>query len=188
MNQGYEIVYQYLPWIGLPLLGIVVLMIVRKMYKSSVNRKLRSMGMASGMSMMDIDQMAKKGMISPEEYRRIRHSLARHELDRTQQKLQSERERALIAQAEFDPEAARLLLAQNNPPAKPRPAIKHSAPQTAPGGSSPGARLSPPPLGPPIGAPTGPPAGTPPRDIDILLKKGIITGEEYERMKKFIGG
>lgn len=112
-----------LPWVAGVTIGLIVLLILKFFLRSSVSHKVRSIKDGPAMSMMDIDQMRKRGLVSEEEYRAIRHSLAGGEVERERRRLQAEREKTILAQVEKDPEAARLLLqtGQQETPAKPAP-------------------------------------------------------------------
>lgn len=177
-------VAMYLPY-GIALtLALIALFLVRLVIRSMINKRVRSIRGAPAMSMMDIDKMVKKGLLSEAETRALRHSLAQSEVDKERRRQQSEREKILLAQVAVDPEAARLLLNNDSvTDRKARPVLAAPANATTPAGTT-APRPS------PAAAPAKPAANAPaavghPTDLDILLEKGAISREEYERLKSF---
>lgn len=96
-------------------LGLAGLFIVRLYMRAKLKKEMMARE-AMSMSMMDIDTMRKRGLVSEAEYKAIRHALAEREVDKERRRKQAERERAILAQVESDPDAARQLL--NTPPAE----------------------------------------------------------------------
>jgi uncharacterized protein YneF (UPF0154 family) len=68
-------------WAALITLALLGLFIVRLYLRSSMKKQLRARE-AMAMSMMDIDAMRKRGLVSDAEYKAIRHSLAEREVEK----------------------------------------------------------------------------------------------------------
>jgi len=188
-NQGF---LENLPYVILVTVALIGLLIFRVVWKSMVTRKVRRLGLDSGMSMMEIDRMRKKGIIDETEYRRIRSALAHHEVARNEDQQRIAKERAIIAQIEANPELARELI-EPRPGERPRPPL-NSAPPSPPQPGRPGALAEPSyPVGDPgqwpdplarTPPPQAPAPPSKPSDLDLLLAKGAISKEEYARLKK----
>lgn len=184
---GYEVVLQYVPWLAVPAIALVVLLIVRKMVRRSVNRNVRAQGIMSGMSMMDLDQMRRQGQLSDEEYKRVRQTLARKELERSRQRAQSGDPRDILAQIELNPDSARQFITPEPDPVATKPPAPAPPEEAADDLVLEFPTAAPPQAARPKPASAPRPAqANPPRDIDILLKKGIISREEYDRLRKFV--
>lgn len=193
-----EAVLNYLPYgIGLTV-ALVGLFILRLIFRSIINRRVRAIKDDPAMSMMDIDRMRKRGLVDETEYRAIRRALAESEIDKERRRQQAERDKLILAQVEHDPEAAKLLLSPEyqSPPAAPpphpvaAPAVKGLAPRPALAatGAPRSPRSAPQPVSA-VPAPQAQPSAAPPRrlsDLDVLLEKGAITLEEYDRLRAFM--
>ena len=207
--EGIDSYYRLIPWALLGTSALIALMIFWKIWKRTVSRKVRSIEDGSAMSMMDVDTLRKRGLISEEEYRRIRSTLASREVERTQKRQRQVKEQMLLSQVEKNPLAAYQLLDLDGP-AAPEPPAPQSRPAASPNPAS-----APSPVEPrPRPAASAPPsmnmprvvqarnearraqagstspnapqeASAKPRDLDLLLEKGAITPEEYQRLKKF---
>lgn len=196
MFEGIDLYYRVIPWAVLGTAALIVLLVFWKIWKRMVTKKVQSIGDGSAMSMMDVDRLRKKGLVSEEEHRRIRSALASREVERTRKKQRQEQERMLLSQVEQNPLAAYQLLeldqqAPAPPAARPRP-VSPSAPPSAEEGKA-RQDASPPAMNMPrvvqarneALTPQAPGVSSKPRDIDMLLEKGAITPEEYQRLKKF---
>lgn len=203
-----------LTWSLLMTVGIIALFFMRLYLRSSVNKKVRSIKGSPAMSMMDIDQMRKRGLVNDEEFKSIRHALAEREVHTERRRKQTERERAILAEVEHDPDAARKLLAPELQTAHRETRVAPAPPpepQATPAAQRPG-RLQASPTWPatpagalsgnnnaaarvarpassaapePAAAPSNGGNGDKPGDLDVLLDKGAITLEEYDRLRAF---
>lgn len=196
------------PWVAGASAVFVILFIFAKVWKATVSHKVANQTF-TGMTVQDIDKMRRDGIISEAEYKTIRHKAAERELESLRHKEEAERERLILSEAAINPDAARKLLKpeqiQKPPVAEPRidpvapqaqqqekpykmfdwgdplasvdesptPAAsaQHSASITHP---QPGKIRVPPPQAEKTAA-----SG----ELELLLEKGVITREDYERFK-----
>lgn len=186
-------VMNYVPWgIGLTL-ALAGLFVARLIFRSLINRRVRSIKDAPAMSMMDIETMRKRGLVDETEFRAIRRALAESEIAKERRRLQAERDKFILAQIETDPEAARLLLPPELQGAggEPQPAAapaRQAAARSMISAAAVATRAIPP-AAPPQKKPQSAPLAAPPRrlgELDVLLEKGAITLEEYDRLRAFM--
>lgn len=176
---GGDYLLRVVPWvIGVSVL-FILLFLSMKIWRAVFGSKVRSIGFETGMKFQDLDTMRKKGLLSEEEYQRARHSLARHETERTANEREMARTAQLMQEVAVNPEAARKFLT-DEPATAPTAGAMPRAPQPA--------MNNPRVVQARNAARTAPPEATTlnkPRDIDLLLEKGAITQEEYDRLRKF---
>ncbi|MCE5228971.1 hypothetical protein LLG95_05165 [bacterium] len=209
---GYDYMMRLLPWAMVGTVVGVLLIIVAKIMGKSVERRSREP--FTGMTVQDIDKMRRDGVISEEEYKKIRHKAAERELESMRQQNEAEQDRLILAEVELNPDAARKLLkpeqfaqqipAPIKPPAAQQPDISAfdwgdplatAEPPDAVARASarddqpvspeakstvthpqPGKiRIPPPHLEPKKEEPAG--------ELELLLQKGAITREDYDRFK-----
>lgn len=254
-------VTELLPFVVGGFVLLILWFISIKFWRAIFGRRVKSVAVEAGIQFGDIEAMRKRGLISDEEYKVIRRTMAERASERMAEEQRQSEERRIFAEAQVDPDAARKLLADAPgtpktpplaqaspraqapprvaptpaPPPQPqpvqpaRPASRFSDLDLAPSAS---AQASPPPAPPPAepewptelgmmtvsGAPAAPApdsaAPTPSmnnprvvrarnearaaeaeaqgseaaqkrRDIDVLLDKGAISREEYDRLRKF---
>jgi len=94
-----------MPWALGTTVAFILLLIFWKMWRRIVTNKVRRMGGVSGMQMQDADALKKKGLITPEEHRKIRQSMANREMEHMSAQRRDEHEREILAQAEINPDA-----------------------------------------------------------------------------------
>ncbi len=171
------------PWVVGVTALLIVLFIFAKFWKAAVSHKVSNQTFL-GMTVQDIDKMRRDGVISEAEYKTIRHKAAERELESSRHKDEAERERIILAEAEIDPDAARKLLKpeQIRKSSAPAPAAAQppAEPVTTAGWGDPLAGLA----GPESGV--APPPAEPPGELELLLEKGAITREDYERFKSMM--
>lgn len=223
---GSTYLLDIMPWAIGVTVAFLLLFVFLKMWRRIVTKKVRRMGGVSGMQMQDADALKKKGLITPEEHRKIRQAMANREMERMSAQRRDEHERDILAQAEINPDAVVGLLtpeelqegrarkaaaksrevrsAPESPttqaPAR-RPARSETPDRTRP---LPQAAKTPPEpamnmprvvqsrrkaVGPEQGKPAAPSEGQPPAkapgELEVLLEKGAISPEEYQRLKEF---
>jgi hypothetical protein len=174
---GADKIAQMLPWVFGATGLFILLFISLKVWRALFGKKVKSIGLEAGMKFQDIDTLRTKGLVSDEEYRNIRHALAKREMERTVTDREAELDRQLLQEVAVNPDAARKFLvsaeATAKPGAPPPPAMNNprvvQARKAAQTLSAEGEEKS----------------QSAPRDIDVLLAKGAITQEEYARLKKF---
>jgi RNA polymerase sigma factor (sigma-70 family) len=76
-------------------LGLAGLFIVRLYMRAKLKKEMMARE-AMSMSMMDIDTMRKRGLVSEAEYKAIRHALAEREVEKDRRRKQAERERTIL--------------------------------------------------------------------------------------------
>lgn len=208
---GGDLIARMLPWVIGATVAFIALFLTLKIWRAFFSRKVQSIGVETGMRFQDIDSLRRKGLISEEEYKKIRRSLASQESERDTDEREAERTQALMREVAVNPDAARKFLtpeqlAEAQGSSRPAPPAASGAPpdepyppaavpasmnnprvvrarneyraQTAAGAGAPAAASSAP------NSATPAPAGKP-RDIDVLLAKGAITQEEYDRLRQF---
>lgn len=148
--------------------ALFVLFIVILVVRYIAERRVRSTYREAGIRHEDLDRMERTGLLSDEERARVREAVARHAREEAEAALAA---RAAARKKKTNAGAAEALLAREIPlPETPSPAAR---PPRASAPSPPG----PPPPGPP-------PAPRPGAlDIEALLERGLITREEYERLR-----
>ncbi len=162
----------------------VIALIIFAYILHSLSRR-GSSGLPGSMSFMDVEQMRKKGLISEQEYKHIRSKLAQRELERSKDQERIEKERGIIAQVEQNPALAHTLLTHEE-------LEKVRAREAQKGMQRPGGQAQPA-AAPSMNMPRVAQARMEEttegekkkREIDILLEKGAITRDEYDRLKKF---
>ena len=129
--------------------ALVVLFILALAIKTFVNSRIRKIALYS-MDFKDLKKMRRTGLVSAEEYERIKSGIVKHFIKDTG----AGKEKA------------------------------EKAGQVIPGstGLPKDDRKSPPPFVPAPPSPPSPKAKTQPIDIDELLKRGLITPEEYQKL------
>lgn len=196
-------------------IALAALVIVKIGWKGIVTRSVRSQQAQSGMDFGTLDKMKGAGAISDEEAKKIRQAMARQMLQHTEEERRALEERSILAQAAYDPDAARALLPEqyrdkNNTPAPAGDARKKPEPAPEP---EPEIKLErPSDLGifatPADDAPRPAPSATTPLfnketpetarqkphqkpqpkgELEILLEKGVLTREQYDALKKQAG-
>jgi len=133
------------------LIALIVLFLLAMAIKSLINTRIRKIGTFS-MDLDDIKKMRKTGLLSEEEYNKIRSGLIRRFIKDTGE--------------------------ENQNPEKPGGKI--------PGSAISGVRDIKIPISPALSAPLAAEhtPKTKPVDIDDLLKRGIITPEEYQKLSQ----
>ena len=160
-----EYVTDMLPWVVGATAVFLVLFIFVKIWKAAVSNKVKSIGTQAGMTMQDIDSMKGRGLISEEEQRRIRQTMARRILEEGREARRAQQEQEILLEAQIDPDAVRKLV--DRPPsdeqlAPPRPQAPAASELSEPTPSAQPRKLG---------------------QLEVLLEKGAISLEEYERLK-----
>jgi uncharacterized membrane protein len=197
---------EFMPYIIGSAVLIIAFIVFLNLYKPFARNKIKNIK-TSGMTFMDIEQMRKAGLLSEEEYRNVRRKVGERELADARRKATLEEQAAILERARLDPDAARELLT----PAELAIAQARRAAAEA-GEAEPAGAARPPKLEPerPVLRPPRPsmkmprvleerrlaqaenqsaPASGEARkagELEILLKKGAISREEYDRLKKYV--
>ena len=148
-----------------------------------VLKSRRRAGGRSGFSMdadfhvQDVDALARRGVLTPDERRRVMQAVARREMTREENAKHAGDDRELMSLLQSDPEAARDLLAKRERQSTPKtPPLTPSPTNKTPGPSSPTPRKD---------APKSREGAAPKsRELDILLEKGAISREDYDRLTR----
>jgi uncharacterized membrane protein len=194
--QAGDILAQYLPYVIAALVIFILLVIFLMIYKPFARNKMKHIR-PSGMTMGDIEKMRKEGLVSEEEYRKIRRKMSEREVGEVRAKANTEMQKALLDQAKVDPEAARQLW---TPEELAQIEARQAAAGTKPAAPAQSSRERPTlrPVEPSMNmprvaqerrraeAPNQAGAPSQPGELDLLLQKGAISPEEYERLKKFV--
>lgn len=217
LGVDYVNMMRWMPWIiGACVAVLAVALLWGPIMKRNVQRQT-----FSGMTVQDIEKMRKDGLISEDEYKKIKHKTAERDLDSMRHETDAEREKQILAEAEFNPDAARKLLTpevlaeakQRSPiikPAEPAPAPQPAPIAAKPAAAKPtsdvfnwgdplsgaGEHAQPKETPAPAVGVTHPAPGKiripPPQpaqpigELEILLQKGAISREDYERLKNLI--
>src|SRR5262245_33308331 len=99
-----------LPWLIVATLILIFLIILMFLWRAISKNKRRLGGFESAMKFQDLDAMRKKGLLTDEEYKNVRQSLAKRELERGSTEANAERTRKLMMEVAVNPEAARKFL------------------------------------------------------------------------------
>jgi len=135
-------------------MATLLLIIASRVIKYYVNRRVHKIGTFS-LTFEDIEQMRQTGLITELEYSRIKSGIIRHLMGTTETDIPKG-----AVKSQDIPEIPKGSFIRNDTLLSPLP-----LPET-----------------PPTGAPPAKPSG--PVDIDDLLKKGLISEEEYQAISK----
>ena len=194
--QDMQVVYLF--FVG-AVLAILVLLFLMRLARG---KSRHSESLPNLMMFSDIEKMKKEGMISEEEYRRIRGRAAEKELARSKEEDRVEREISQLEKVRLNPDMARDLLSEEDlrraaARKKELEALRKGkaretelpTPEFEPGPVVPTKPASAPPS-PPKTAPPHAPASAAPgnrmSELDILLEQGAISKTDYMRLKKII--
>lgn len=195
-------------WVMIVTGAVLVLFVIVLLWNRLAGNKRDS---APGIDFGQIDRVRDKAGLSEAEYKAIRQSIARRELERQSDQSRIEQERAILEQAALNPEAARQLLEGQPAPsqaAKPQIVETQTMPEpidektrienelraqlgleTEPTDqvthtnvdSQPTTELTQ--LNEPEPKPAPPESRQVKTELDTLYEKGILNQEEYERLK-----
>ncbi|MFH0794919.1 MAG: hypothetical protein V2A74_12910 [bacterium] len=171
------------------LAAIIVLFIVSKWIKAGVTRRVTRLSVF-GMGFDDLEHMKRSGLISEDEIKMVRRRMSERILEAAKEDKVGDKNRFLAEQ-----------LAQQLAAGSSAPGSDNQAPWTRPRGPVP-PDLVPSQGGSPTHAPpqtpvvphsskvksdlsSGKSSGAKPVDLDSLRQKGIISDEEYQRLRDF---
>lgn len=177
----------FLFWGVVLVVGMLVLFIVQRVVRYGVQSRISSIHRELGMRPEDLDRMAKSGLLSEEEKKRVQESIARN--------LSRETQEALRRKAEGKKSAEEILASSLGPDSRPggdavprtteagRTNSSHAVESTREEGrpERPSREVL------PLPRPEKPEARTsraPAVDLDSLLARGLITPEEYKRLRE----
>jgi hypothetical protein len=90
--------------------GALVLIIAIRLFSPLIGKKTRQHQLIGGIQFQDVERMHNEGLISEEEYRRLRKSVAYQESDRLKEKDFTKTEKEILARGAIDPKALHELI------------------------------------------------------------------------------
>lgn len=165
--------------------AFILLFIVARLLRNIAGGRVRQIE-EFGMDFDSVASMLEKGMLSPEEAKKVKSVLARH-FKTLYEKPKDARPDAPVHSAEEELAAA-LEAGQETPSAPAEPAPEPSAPPDQLGATD-SASPAEPATQPPAPSSTPPPADDPaagvPMDVVDMYRAGMITRDEFEALRRF---
>jgi hypothetical protein len=169
---------------------LVMLLIAKRLLRSQITSKVKKSPLPFGMSPGDLDHMKEDGLLTEEELKAVRATLARKIVERAQEEERQRKREGLKAEQVLPAEEQAL---RGGVAATPQPKAPARAPERPPLQRVPGRSAAPPSAGP--SAPTTDASASLPPHLQQLLSKnefeleelqtaGFITRQEAEQLRR----
>lgn len=157
-------------WAVALLVGMIILFFVQKVVRAAIDSKVRGVRWQVGIAPDTLDRMSRTGLLSEEEMKKVRQAIARAQMEEAKSAIESRQAKEKGAAAKPVKATVAAVAGAESldaPPREARPPVAEPARTAAPS----------------AGRSSKAPAEKAGIHLEDLLARGLITREEYERLR-----